>query len=506
MIDRLFIALALALAFFIQNVGAAESSEIRVAAPWEISGPDPSTDGFVFLRMGVLETLVSTSESGNLQPGLAENWSTTSDGLTWRFTLREATFHDGTPLTSDAAVTALQRAVSNPGPLGKVAIDSIEADGRDVLIKLTSPFLPLPAVLSHSSTVIPAPSSFDPNGKVLSAIGTGAFRVNELKPPQSLTTARFDGYWGEKAEMASASYLAVKRAETRALMAESGDADIVFTLDPAGFKNLKSVDSLKAVSVAIPRVMLIKVNAGHSMLGDETVREALSLAVDREGIAAGITRYPEAAATQTFPPGLGDWHNAELPALAYDPQRAKSLLAKAGWSAGEDGILVRDGKRFSLTMRTFPDRPELPLVAAAIQDQWREIGIELNVSVANYSEIPKGHQDGSLEVALFARNYGSIPDPYGSVLSDFGAGGGDWGSMNWDNPEVVAALGKIANTDDESVRTSLIKEIGKAIHTDLPMIPVVWYQHTVAYKKGLEDIVIDPLERSYGLNLVNWAQ
>ena len=59
---------------------------------------------------------------------------------------------------------------------------------------------------------------------------------------------------------------------------------------------------------------------------------------------------------------------------------------------------------------------------------WKEIGIELEVSVANYSEIPAGHQDGTLQVALYARNYGLTPDPVGTVLQDFGAGGGDWGA------------------------------------------------------------------------------
>ena len=84
-----------------------------------------------------------------------------------------------------------------------------------------------------------------------------------------------------------------------------------------------------------------------------------------------FTRFPEAAATQLFPPALGGWHDASLEPLAYDPEKAKALLAGLGWTAGEDGILEKDGERFSVQLRTFPDRPELPLMAAALQDQWR---------------------------------------------------------------------------------------------------------------------------------------
>lgn len=203
----------------------------------------------------------------------------------------------------------------------------------------------------------------------------------------------------------------------------------MFTLDPSGYARLGEVASVETVAVPIPRVVTLKVNAGHPFLDDPRARQALSLAINRKGIATAITRFPEAAASQLFPPALNKWHDTSLPPLTHDVTSAKALLADLGWIAGDDGVLVKDGERFSMLLRTFPDRPELPLIAAALQDMWKEIGIELEVSVANYSEIPAGHQDGTLQVALYARNYGLTPDPVGTVLQDFGAGGGDWGAM-----------------------------------------------------------------------------
>ena len=137
--------------------------------------------------------------------------------------------------------------------------------------------------------------------------------------------------------------------------------DLVFTLDPSGYQQLSGSDEVDTVAVAIPRVMLLKVNTAHPML-DSMSRKALSLAIDREGIAAGIIRFPDAAATQLFPPALDQWHDQSLAPLSYDPDAASALLAKAGWTPGADGVLTRDGARFELTLRTFPDRPELPLV------------------------------------------------------------------------------------------------------------------------------------------------
>lgn len=210
-------------------------------------------------------------------------------------------------------------------------------------------------------------------------------------------------------------------------------------------------------------------------------------------------------ASQLFPPALDQWHNDKLEPLSQDIEAAKALLAELGWVAGDDGILSRDGERFSLLLRTFPDRPELPLIAAAVQAQWRAIGVELEVSVSNFSEIPVGHQDGSLHVALYARNYGLTPDPIGTVLQDFGPGGGDWGAMNWENAEVAQALENIAATSNPEARSADIATVVKTLHDELPLIPIVWYQHTVSVAKGLQGYVIDPLERKYRLNNISWA-
>ena len=162
-------------------------------------------------------------------------------------------------------------------------------------------------------------------------------------------------------------------------------------------------------------------------------------------------------------------------------------------------MLTRDGARFELTLRTFPDRPELPLVAAALQDQWSSIGVKLEISVSNISEIPAGHQDGTLELALLARNYGATADPSGTVQGDFSTGGAVWGAMNWDAPAVTEALGKIAANGDTAVRNPLIQKVVADVHEALPLIPVLWYQHTVAVAKDLKGVIADPLERSYGL-------
>jgi len=350
------ILLALSASAFTPAIGA-DRTTVSVAAPWELKSFDPSVSGFAFQRMQVMETLVDADSNGVLRPGLARAWEVSADGLAWRFVLREGvTFHNGSPLRPAAAAAALVRAAEKPGVLGKAPIERIFADGEAVGITLRTPFAALPSLLAHSTAVIPAPEAFDGGGKPVAAIGTGPFRVETLSAPQRMVVVRFEDYWGEKPAIEGASYLAAGRAETRALLAESGDADLVFTLDPAGYARLATVEGVETTAVPIPRVVTLKLNVGHPFLSAPEARRALSLAIDRGGIAAGITRFPESGASQLFPPALGAWHKPGLAPLAHDPNEAKRLLAGLGWAAGNDGILMRGGERFTLVLRTFPDR------------------------------------------------------------------------------------------------------------------------------------------------------
>jgi len=137
---------------------------------------------------------------------------------------------------------------------------------------------------------------------------------------------------------------------------------------------------------------------------------------------------PGTEANQLVPPSLEAWHVEDLPPIRHDPARARELLNELGWQRGADGILMRDGRRFELEMITYADRPELIVIATAIQAQWRSVGIDLSVGVVNSSGIPRKHLDGTLETALVARNYGNIADPLGVFHNDYGDGGnGEWG-------------------------------------------------------------------------------
>ena len=92
------------------------------------------------------------------------------------------------------------------------------------------------------------------------------------------------------------------------------------------------------------------------------------------------------------------------------------------------------------------------------------------------------------------------------MQADFSGGGSDWGTMNWQAEGITQAVESIAATSDSAVRNPLISQVVAQVHDELPLIPLAWYQHTVAMAAGLEGVVVDPFERSYGLQSIAWSK
>lgn len=483
-----------------------DANTVDIQAAFEFSSLDPTRSGFVFTRMQVLETLFDVDANGALIPALATEWTQEEENRVWTIKLREnVTFHDGTPLTAQVVADNLNLVKDKPSALQGVPLENIEAlEDLRLRITLTEPYRPLGSVLAHYSTAILAPAAYNEEGEVTSLIGTGPFKVHQVSVPHKLLVQRFEDYWGQVASIQYAQYLTGHRAEARVLQARSGQADIVFGLDPASVPMLERLPTLEIVRSELPRTLALKLNLAHPLLAHQEVRQALSLAINRDGIAAAVLRTPGAGTAQLLPPHMAKWHLAGE-SQSQDLERAHALLTNLGWEKNADGWLQKDGKPFELELITYADRPELVTVATAIQDQWQKLGVKLEVNVTNSSSIPSGHQDGSLEVALIARNYGFIADPLAVMIQDFGSEtGGDWGSMNWSNPDIQSTLRQMAGETDEDRYRQQAQAVSQAIFDEKPLIPIASYVQQTAVNSRLSGFRFDPYERNFFLNELSW--
>ena len=482
------------------------SDVLTVVGPWELTGLDPSRSGYMFARMEVLQTLLEVDDAGQLRPGLATGWQVSADGLQWRFGLpRARRYHDGSEVTPASILACLQRAAVRPGVLQLAGITGMAVQQSELVLSLRQPFGPLPYLLTHYSTQILAPASFDAQGNVVAILGTGPFRITSISLPQQFDVERAEAAPGRAVQRAR--YISVSRAETRTLLVQSGQADLAFSLDPPSIRALQDSPRAVLLSAMLPRTTLLKLNAGHPFLADVRVRRAIALCIEREGIARALLRDADLGATQLLPPSLARWHDTRLPPLHTDLKQARRLLEEAGWRLGADGTRWKEGQELQLTLTTFVDRPELPLIATALQEEMRQIGIAVRVTIGNSSDIPAGHRSGQLQMALAARNYGNLPDPVASLLQDFGPQGGDWGAMGWHNQEVPALLAKLAATpagEGDSGRAERARIVA-VLQEQLPVIPVVWYRQTCAVSRRLRGASIDPFERSYRIASLQWT-
>ncbi|NRA53589.1 MAG: ABC transporter substrate-binding protein [Gammaproteobacteria bacterium] len=479
-----------------------KSNTLTISGPWEISSLEPSQQGYILTRMQVLETLVNVSSAGELTPGLALNWQASDDGLSWLFTLRNnVEFHDGTLVNAAAVVASLGHAQQKHGVLNKADIAKITAIGNNqIRITLSQPYISLAALLTNYSTAILAPASYNESGDINVLYGTGAYQISSFSPPHKLTVKQFSGYWAQQAKIPYATYLTGHRAESRLLQAKTGDADIVFTLDPAMLSQLTSNQTVKVHSNLIPRTLFLKLNNSHPLLSDIRTRQALDLALDRHSIATNVLHAQGSETSQILPRSFSQWYLPGITASKLNLTKAQALLSEQGWLKNESGLLRRDGQPFKLTLMTYADRPELTVVATAIQAQWAKLGIDLKINVTNSSMIPAGHQDGTLELALIARNFGSIADPFPIISTDFSHGGGDWGTMNWHNAQVDNAINQLSREHDMAKRFTLSQTIAKVIHQQLPVLPITSYTQHTSVNQRVKNFKFDPYERNYFIN------
>ncbi|WGE31310.1 ABC transporter substrate-binding protein [Actinobacillus genomosp. 2] len=483
-----------------QNPQKDELTQVTVVAPWELNSLHPTQSGIIFQRMNLAETLVEANEKGELAPGLATEWQSNNDATEWTFTLRDAVFHNGEKVTAQTVVKNLTLLMAHPSILQKAFIQEISAlNANQVKFKLTKPFVPFPSFLTHYSTIILANEAFNEKNEVVRLIGTGAFKATKVEAPQKIEAVRFEQYWGEKPQVLHANYLASSRSETRVLMAQSDETSLVFNLDAASTDRLKTDPNLTLTSGSIARTIQMKMDVAKPFFNDLVIRQALSQAINRKAIAEQVLKIEDGVADQILPKAFADWR-VESKDVDIDVAKIKQNLTAAGYQFNHEGKLTdKAGKPFSFTLRTFSDRPELPIIATILQAQWRQIGIDVNVSVGNFSEIPAGHKDGSLEMALYALNYGKTIDPFGIIVQDYAKGGSDWGVMNWHNEQLAQTLAQIETERDPQKAKQLKQTVSQIIHDELPIIPVVYYQQNVATHNEFKGVTLDPFERRFFL-------
>ena len=446
------------------------------------SGLSPlSDDAFKLSRWSTAETLVVLDDDAVARPALATDWSQTSD-TTWRFQIREGvSFHDGTPLTAEAVVGALQRAAgASPVPriLKGVGLQA-RVDGDAVVVTTAAVDPLLPQRLSSPQLSILAPSAYAGDGVSPIGTGTGPFRLVAVDGITGATLDRFDGYWGGRAKLAGIDVSFVPDGTARAAALRTGTADIVEAV-PAG--QVENPDPALVHEVPMPRTNTLYLNTATGPFADPSVRAAARAAIDRAAIIASVYEGRADEAQGLLGPALA-WTAGARSTAAYE-----DLLTTRAAPAHLD--------RVPITLGTFTDRAELPEVAVLVEQQLEAAGFVVTQDVREYQFIEADALAGAFDAFILSRaTVLDSGDPVAYFASDFACDGGFSLSQLCD-PGVEAAVTTASQSAPGAERQRAILAAEARILATDAAVPMLHERVVQGESRRVRDAARDPRERT----------
>lgn len=404
---------------------AAAAQEITVGAanvtPYLDPGRDHSNVGSQFYYNS-FDTLIDrdhTKLEPEWVPALATSWELIGPTV-MELKLREGvTFHNGEPMTADDVIFSLNRMFQATFPpyvvrakdrLGNFT-EAEKVDDHTVRIHAAREE-PLWQTLVSLQQIMIIPEDYtkaltgDPDTAedgdyeafALAPVGTGPYRVADLQPGEKLVWERFDGFWGEKAPLERVNVVQIAETASRVTALKTGEADIITNVAPDQISLIESDPNLKTEGSATALFHVMIMNQNHPKLQDPRIRQAMSLAIDRDTLNEALWLGKAVVPSTHTMEEMGALHQPELTTFEYDPERAKALLEEAGY----------DG--FEITYDTAATYYTNGLLAAqAIMEMWSAVGINGRVNVQD--------QWSGNDPEMMARNWSNpmyFADPFGS--------------------------------------------------------------------------------------------
>ncbi|MFB7452782.1 ABC transporter substrate-binding protein [Streptomyces sp. NPDC056194] len=428
----------------------------------------------------VCEQLLRVTPDMKIVPGLAVKWRQ-PDPRTLVYTLRPGVkFHDGTTMTADDVVASLKRQMDpktgSPWGSSFKSVDAIEKTGPlEVTIRLGKEDVLFSELMAASPGTVVSAASLAEEGKNYGTPKgrlncTGPYSLESWAQGDSITLKKNPAYWdtslAPKSEKVKFTFVEDAAARSNAFL--SGAADGGYLVPSSSFAQLRAGNKGSLLFGPNTAAADLAVLDFHGTLGNVKVRKALSMALDRKNIikaAAGGVGVPAKAPAARGAWALAPEKTAELfdtlPEPAYDIEAAKKLLQEAH-ATGR-----------TVTIVTSSLAPEISVVANAVQDAGRKIGLDVKlkpVSPDAYSSIfvdPSAREGLDL---VITNGYDNTPDPleFYQYLRT-----GDFGNYGrWSNAEYDVAFDRANSEPDPAKRAELTAKLQKIAMDELPIIPV----------------------------------
>jgi peptide/nickel transport system substrate-binding protein len=504
-------SVVLAACVVLQTTAFAGAQELKIGLAAEPTSMDPHFQTLtpnLALHAHVFETLVAQDEQQRLKPALAERWSLLPDGVTWEFKLRGGVrWHDGTPFGADDVVFTFERVpnvAGAPAPFTYAIKGKFIAKVDDLTVRIWSEG-PAPLTPNDLSVVFIA-SKRAANGKSTAqfndgsaAIGTGPYKYSAFVPGERIELVRNEAHWGGTPAWSKVTLRPIRSGPARTAALLAGDVDMIEDVPPIDIARLAGEPKVQLARVASHRSIFLQLDQERATtphvtakdgsaianpLKDSRVREALSLAINREAIVSRTMDGNAIAAGQFLPDG----YFGRSPRLApppFDPDRARRLLADAGYPQGFRIVLHAPTGRYVNDAR----------VAEAIAQMWTRIGLEASfeaVPVATYfSRAIQGGPERTPEFSVTMWGSSVASGDVSSVLKplmmtfDRAKGSGTVNVARHSNRAFDDLVERALASNDVEQRRALYVEATELLARETAYIPLHYQINVWAARQGL---------------------
>lgn len=444
----------------------------------------------------IFESLVQLDRTGNPVPQLAESWELSDDGKTYTFHLRKGVnFHNGTPFNAATTRFSLEWMSKNE-PWGQY-VEKIETPD-DYTVKVSfkhyyDTFLqdiskPFSCAIICPEAVEPAGST---DGKLVNFIGTGPYKLDSYEKDKQAVLVRNDRYWGDKHKLDKVVWKRIPDPHAQIVALKGGEVDIIGIAEHHSSVPYVEVPGLKKAGFQVNaqsygRYQVLEFNCQREPFNDRNIRLAFNYAVDKEKMVkelfGGLT---EPAGTITAP-----WFkygpSQVKDKYTYDPEKAKQLLAGAGWKDTDgDGLLDKNGKSFTCELLIPAGEANADAVAIFVQSELKKIGVDMKLLTLESGAAGKRKDEGNYD--LYVHHSGCLPStPGGIAIADkYHSGAKSW-KYAYHSAELDQLIEKAFTNPDETKRKELCSRIWDILHQQAPCMPLYDIVKLVAYRENVK--------------------
>lgn len=445
------------------RVAAQGTDTIIIGKAEEAVGWDPAmvTASSSFeLMAAVYENLIIFDDDGQPVGILAESWEQVDD-TTYVFTLREGvTFHNDAPLTAEDVKFSFDRLMDpDAGSVWATQfepVESVEAtDELTVTFKLKESYGPFLSVLTAGyASILPNSPDTDFQAEM---IGTGAYKIVESVKDTHTTLAAHEGYWREgQPATPNLVYNIMPEESARLAAVRTAEINLTTMVDPVTIDTAKADENVVVLEQDTSDYYLLGFNTSVAPFDNLQVRQALSMAIDRQAIIDSVF-FGAGQVSGPIAPTLGDWASPieDLPNYTVDLDGARALLEEAGAT----------DLTFSITVGA--NRLEFVNIALVIQDQLKEIGVTVELDQVEWGTFIDKWVARDFESFVSFNGSGNDPD---RALFPALTTGGSVNAFEYSNEELDALLAEGRSLSDHDERKAVYQEAEKLIAEEAPLI------------------------------------